>query len=71
MLLETEAWPARQSVGESVHAASPVLAPAIGRLGYRLAQEKRFTDPLTLDANYVRRSDAEVFWKDARDPVAK
>ena len=71
MLLETEAWRARQSVGESVHAASPVLAPSIGRLGYRLAQEKRFTDPLTLDANYVRRSDAEVFWKDGRAPVAK
>jgi tRNA threonylcarbamoyl adenosine modification protein YeaZ len=71
MLLETEAWQARQSVGEGVLAASPILAPAIGRLGYRLAQEKRFTDPLSLDANYVRRSDAEVFWKDGRDPVAK
>jgi tRNA threonylcarbamoyl adenosine modification protein YeaZ len=77
MLLETEAWRARQSVGalqnfdESVLAASPVLAPAIGRLGYRLAQQKRFTDPLSLDANYVRRSDAEVFWKDHQGPVAK
>ncbi len=83
MLLETEAWRARQSVGahqgvgaheglgESVLAASPVLAPSIGRLGYRLAQGKRFTDPLALDANYVRRSDAEVFWKDGRDPIAK
>jgi tRNA threonylcarbamoyl adenosine modification protein YeaZ len=77
MLLETEAWRARQSVGaresvgECVLAASPVLAPAIGRLGYRLAQGKRFTDPLALDANYVRRSDAEVFWKDGRDPITK
>ena len=64
MLLETEAWGARQSVGETVQAAPPVLAPAIGRLGYRLAREKRFTDPLALDANYVRRSDAEAFWQD-------
>jgi tRNA threonylcarbamoyl adenosine modification protein YeaZ len=83
MLLETEVWRARQSVGapesvgahqgvgESVLAASPVLAPAIGLLGYRLAQAKRFTDPLALDANYVRRSDAEVFWKDGRDPNTK
>jgi tRNA threonylcarbamoyladenosine biosynthesis protein TsaB len=77
MLLETEPWRARQSVGalqnldESVLAASPVLAPAIGRLGYRLAQQRRFTDPLSLDANYVRRSDAEVFWKDHQGPVAK
>jgi tRNA threonylcarbamoyladenosine biosynthesis protein TsaB len=71
MLAETEAWRARQSVGESVRAASPILAPAIGRLGYRLALEKRFTDPLALDANYVRRSDAEVLWKDGRNPVPK
>ena len=75
MLLETEAWRARQSVGahqsECVLAASPVLAPSIGRLGYRLALGKRFTDLLALDANYVRRSDAEVFWKDGRDPITK
>jgi tRNA threonylcarbamoyladenosine biosynthesis protein TsaB len=62
MLLETEAWRARQTLGESVRATSPVLAPAIGRLGYRLALQNRFTDPLALDANYVRRSDAEVLW---------
>jgi tRNA threonylcarbamoyladenosine biosynthesis protein TsaB len=77
MLVETEAWRARQSVGahqgggEIVLAASPVLAPSIGRLGYRLAQRKRFTDPPALDANYVRRSDAEVFWKDGRDRITK
>jgi tRNA A37 threonylcarbamoyladenosine modification protein TsaB len=64
MLAETEAWLARQSVGERVHASAPILAPAIGRLGYRLALAKCYADPLTLDANYVRRSDAEVFWKD-------
>jgi tRNA threonylcarbamoyladenosine biosynthesis protein TsaB len=67
MLLETETWLARQSVGEGVHAASPILAPAIGRLGYRLALAKCYADPLTLDANYVRRSDAEVLWKDRSD----
>jgi tRNA threonylcarbamoyladenosine biosynthesis protein TsaB len=71
MLLETRAWPARQSLGETVLAPSPILAPAIGRLGYRLALQKRFTDPASLDANYVRRSDAEVFWRDGRDLVAK
>jgi tRNA threonylcarbamoyladenosine biosynthesis protein TsaB len=71
MLVETEAWHARQSVRESVRAGSPILAPAIGRLGYRLALEKRFTDPLALDANYVRRSDAEVLWQDGRSPVSK
>lgn len=36
----------------------------IGRMGYQLALEGRLTDALTLDANYVRRSDAEVHWTD-------
>jgi hypothetical protein len=28
------------------------------------ARKGEFTDVLRLDANYVRRSDAEIFWKD-------
>ncbi len=47
-----------------IESASPILAPAIGKLGYRLATLKQFADPLRLDANYVRRSDAEVSWID-------
>jgi tRNA threonylcarbamoyladenosine biosynthesis protein TsaB len=76
MLTETEIWAARQTdgavtvVGRGVQAASPVLAPAIGRLGYRLAKLGRFTDPLALDANYVRRSDAEVAWSDRNSKAA-
>jgi hypothetical protein len=35
-------------------------------LGAQRAAAKSFTDPLLLDANYVRRSDAEIFWKDPR-----
>jgi tRNA threonylcarbamoyladenosine biosynthesis protein TsaB len=64
MVLDTEDWREHQALGESIQLASPILAPALGRLGFRWAQEKRFTDPLALDANYVRRSDAELFWKD-------
>jgi tRNA threonylcarbamoyladenosine biosynthesis protein TsaB len=62
-LIETEAWVARRNLGESVHVASSLLAPGIGRLGYRLALANRLTDALALDANYVRRSDAEMSWK--------
>jgi len=40
-----------------VTAAPPALAAAIGRLA-------EAGDPAALDANYVRRSDAELFWKD-------
>jgi hypothetical protein len=44
---------------------SGVLAPVIGRLGFERARRGEFVDPLLLDANYVRRSDAELFWKGA------
>jgi hypothetical protein len=46
-----------------IERASPVLAPFIGQLGYRQAQLGRLSDSLTVDANYVRRSDAELNWK--------
>jgi tRNA threonylcarbamoyladenosine biosynthesis protein TsaB len=81
MLTETEGWIVRQkdftalSVDNSSHrqvqAASPFLAPAIGKLGYQFATMKRFIDPLRLDANYVRRSDAEVSWIDRQERASK
>ena len=46
---------------------SPPLSPAIGKLGYRMAMLKQFVDPLRLDANYVRRSDAEASWIDRQE----
>jgi tRNA threonylcarbamoyladenosine biosynthesis protein TsaB len=47
-----------------VHAASPILAPYVGLLGYQRAQRGELCDALRLDANYVRRTDAELHWKD-------
>jgi tRNA threonylcarbamoyladenosine biosynthesis protein TsaB len=46
-----------------VERVSTVLAPLIGQLGYRRAQRGQVSDALTLDANYVRRTDAEVYAK--------
>ena len=43
---------------------SAALAPAIGRLGFERARRGDLVDSLRLDANYVRRSDAESAWKD-------
>jgi hypothetical protein len=40
-----------------------VLAPFVGQLAYRKAQRGETADALRLDANYVRRSDAELNWK--------
>jgi tRNA threonylcarbamoyladenosine biosynthesis protein TsaB len=43
-----------------LHTVSGVLAPWIGRLAIASAKRSEFSDALTLDANYVRRSDAEL-----------
>ncbi|HUO36260.1 MAG TPA: tRNA (adenosine(37)-N6)-threonylcarbamoyltransferase complex dimerization subunit type 1 TsaB [Candidatus Acidoferrum sp.] len=42
---------------------SSALAPSIGRIAMSLARAGHLADSLTLDANYVRRSDAELKWK--------
>jgi tRNA threonylcarbamoyl adenosine modification protein YeaZ len=43
---------------------SSVLAPSIGRIAHARASRGAVSDALTLDANYVRRTDAEMKWKD-------
>lgn len=58
-------WKAREKLGERIESVSSVRAPMIGQLGMEALKEGRFTDALSLDANYVRRSDAEIFWKGA------
>jgi tRNA threonylcarbamoyladenosine biosynthesis protein TsaB len=62
-VLVEPAWKEREKNGEKVEQVSPTLAPVIGRIGTRLLREGKATDALRLDANYVRRSDAEIFWK--------
>jgi tRNA threonylcarbamoyladenosine biosynthesis protein TsaB len=47
-----------------VERVSNVLAPLIGQLGFHHAQQGKLFDALSLDANYVRRSDAEAKWKE-------
>jgi tRNA threonylcarbamoyladenosine biosynthesis protein TsaB len=49
----------------AVETVSSVLAPFIGRIGYERASRGKVSDALTLDANYVRRTDAEMKWKDS------
>ncbi|MGH9814499.1 MAG: tRNA (adenosine(37)-N6)-threonylcarbamoyltransferase complex dimerization subunit type 1 TsaB [Candidatus Acidiferrales bacterium] len=39
------------------------LAATVGRLAWLKAQRGETVDALTLDANYIRRSDAELLWK--------
>jgi tRNA threonylcarbamoyladenosine biosynthesis protein TsaB len=62
-LLAEAAWKDREKKGETIKMVSATLAAVIGRLGARRLAAGRPTDVLALDANYVRRSDAEIFWK--------
>jgi tRNA threonylcarbamoyladenosine biosynthesis protein TsaB len=48
----------------SVVPVPAALAPSIGRLGLLRATRGNVVDALRLDANYVRRTDAEATWKD-------
>jgi tRNA threonylcarbamoyladenosine biosynthesis protein TsaB len=44
--------------------APPALAAAIARIALARFLAGQALDPAALDANYVRRSDAELFWKE-------
>jgi len=55
----------RRKIGDEFESVSGLLAGPIGALAARELAAGRFTDSLALDANYVRRSDAEIFWKGA------
>jgi len=49
--------------GRPIEVVSAVLAPVLGQLGRAHARRGELVDALHLDANYIRRSDAELLWK--------
>lgn len=55
-----------RNLGIPVGQVSPFLAPFVGLLGLSAAHRGSLTDSLRLDANYVRRSDAELNWRPLR-----
>lgn len=67
---QEEKWMEREKAGECVEIVSGILAPMIGRIGHQRALQNRLTEAAALDANYLRRSDAEHFWKDAVQPAS-
>jgi len=58
-----EEWTKQLGSEAQFIACEPGLANAIGELAEEKAARGEFTDVLLLDANYVRRSDAEIYWK--------
>ena len=47
-----------------VTTAPRALAGAVGRIAWERWRAGQAADPAAIDANYVRRSDAELFWKE-------
>ncbi|MBZ5610717.1 MAG: tRNA (adenosine(37)-N6)-threonylcarbamoyltransferase complex dimerization subunit type 1 TsaB [Acidobacteriia bacterium] len=57
-------WRACVDPAIPVVTAPPALAAAIGCIASREFASGRALDPAGIDANYVRRSDAELLWKE-------
>ena len=64
LIADVPSWKERVVRGETLIRCADGLAAGVAELGEEKARMGKFTDPLVLDANYVRRSDAEIFWKD-------
>jgi tRNA threonylcarbamoyladenosine biosynthesis protein TsaB len=62
-------WAFRKSKSDTLETVPPPFAVPLGALAYRKFLAGRTTDAASLDANYVRRSDAELFWKDHASAV--
>lgn len=64
-VFDTEEWKARENLKEGFEPVSCFLAIGIARRAAYEVVAGRFTDALGLDANYVRRCDAEISLKGA------
>jgi tRNA threonylcarbamoyladenosine biosynthesis protein TsaB len=69
MLESLPEWPSLAASGHIVEVVTPPFSQRLGLLAYRKFRQPDTTDALSLDANYVRRSDAEVFWKGHKSAV--
>lgn len=63
LISSAEGWGVRERRGDRLIACPADVASLIGELAEERAARGEFTDALELDANYVRRSDAEILWK--------
>lgn len=65
-IVSDEAWLAREKLNECIERVSPFLAGMIAGMAAGRWATGQSTDALSLDANYVRRSDAQTSWKDGK-----
>jgi tRNA threonylcarbamoyladenosine biosynthesis protein TsaB len=56
-------WQALGALGHTIEKVGAPFATYLGQIAFCRFEDGKTTDALSLDANYVRRSDAEIFWK--------
>jgi tRNA threonylcarbamoyladenosine biosynthesis protein TsaB len=66
VVMKYDAWLASLPGNAEILSAPRPLAGAIGKIAAREFASGRALDPAAVDANYVRRCDAEMHWKDVR-----
>lgn len=64
VVMKYEAWLASLPADAEILSEPRLLAGAVGLVAARDFAAGRALDPAAVDANYVRRSDAEMLWKD-------
>jgi tRNA threonylcarbamoyladenosine biosynthesis protein TsaB len=69
LLAQESVWASRRSTGDTLDRIQPPFATQLGALADQKLRSGETTDAISLDANYVRRSDAELFWKDHASAV--
>ena len=63
LITSTAEWGIRERRWDRLMQCAADVASLVGELAEERARRGEFSDVLELDANYVRRSDAEIFWK--------
>jgi tRNA threonylcarbamoyladenosine biosynthesis protein TsaB len=71
LLSALQDWTSRAALHEHIEQCPPDLASFIGEIAEERFRDSLTTDSMHLDANYVRRSDAELFWKDVTRDVTR
>lgn len=66
VVAKLDAWKAGLPEGAEIVDQPRPLAAAMGKIAARELAEGRGRRPEEIDANYVRRSDAELLWRDVR-----
>ncbi len=64
VVMKYDAWLASLPPGAEILSEPRLLAAAIGRIAVLEFTAGRAQEPASVDANYVRRADAEMQWKD-------